>query len=128
MQISPQGLVRLSIDDLLSCAVSHLCSGIDGDFAASLEHCGQESTLCGYTEWASTNGPAITVGWDWCIQNTPMGAFWARVGFPSSNVMLVDYRGLDFAWQKSQQILASVVDALPWKEQVPAALSVRYAS
>lgn len=127
MQISPQGLMRLSIDELLSCPVVHLCSGVDGDFAASPEHCGQKSTLCGYTEWTSANDPVISIGWDWCIQSSPLGVFWVRVGSPSSNLMLVDHRGVDFGWQRSQNILASVLDALPWKEQVPAALAIRYA-
>lgn len=120
-------MLRLSIDELLSIPIRHLISGLDEDANSSLGACGKVASISGYTEWISSTNPAITIGWDWYIKLTIERPFWVRVGLPRSNIMLVDGAGHDTGWERSLNILATVVDALPWKEQIPDAVAARYA-
>jgi hypothetical protein len=126
MHISPDGLIRLSIEELLATPIEHLVSGVDEESKAALSTCGTATTISGYTEWVSTHEPTISIGWDWCIQSTAFGPRWMRVGLPSSNVMLTEGEGSDTGWQRSRDILATVVDALPWREKLPDIVSARY--
>ena len=126
MQVSPDGLVRLSIDELLSMSISHLISGLDAEQGAHNAMCGQQTSISGYTEWVSNSTPAISIGWDWCIKSTASQPYWTRVGSPRSNVMLVYATGGDAGWTKNLEILSTVVDALPWREQIPQAVATRY--
>ena len=127
MRISSDGLIRLSIEELLSTPITHLVSGVDAEDCPKLSTCGKATSISGYTEWVSTKDPTISIGWDWCIQSTPSGTLWVRVGLPSSNVMLIEDAGNDTGWQRSHDILATVVDALPWQEQLPHFVAARYA-
>jgi hypothetical protein len=127
MNTSPDGVLRLSIDELLSTPIRHLISGLDEDASTSLDACGKVAAISGYTEWVSSTNPAITIGWDWYVKPTIEYPFWIRVGLPRSNIMLVDEAGQDTGWEKSLNILATVVDALPWREQIPDAVAARYA-
>ena len=127
MRVSSDGLVHLSIDELLSIPLSHLISGLDGDQGDCNAICGHGTSISGYTEWVSTSTPSITIGWDWCIRSTVWAHYWARVGTPRSNVMLVYGAGEDAGWDKNLEILSTIVDSLPWREQVPQAVASRYA-
>jgi len=49
------------------------------------------------------------------------------MGLPRSNVMLVDAAGYDAGWERNLELLATVVDALPWRELIPEAVEARYA-
>lgn len=127
MQISPEGLIRLSISELLAIPMKHLVSGVDVDGPSTLSHCGRATMISGYTEWVSVNNPTISIGWDWHIQSGAYGFFWARVGLPSSNVRLIKGRDNSEDWDKSRNLLATVVDALPWRERMPDVIAARYA-
>jgi hypothetical protein len=126
MQISPEGLIRLSISELLATPMKHLISGVDVDGASGLDQCGCPTSISGYTEWVSSNAPTISIGWDWYIQSGPCGSFWTRVGLPSSNVLLIEARDNEEDWDKSRNILATVVDAFPWREHLPNVIAERY--
>lgn len=89
-------------------------------------HCGATTSISGYTEWVSTGNPVISIGWDWCIQCGPLGTVWSRVGLPSSNVLITCDEDTDINWERSQHLVASVVDALPWREHIPSIISTRY--
>ena len=41
--------------------------------------------------------------------------------------MLIEEGGRDTGWERSRDILATVVDALPWREQLPQVVAARYA-
>jgi hypothetical protein len=127
MRISSNGLIRLSIEELLSTPITHLVSGVDAQNGPQADSCGTVTSISGYTEWVSTREPIISIGWDWCIQLTPSGLHWSRVGWPSSNVLLVEGGGCDTDWERSRDILATVIDALPWREQLPQLVAARYA-
>jgi hypothetical protein len=126
MQISPEGLIRLSISELLGTPMKHLVSGVDVDGSSDLAGCGSPTIISGYTEWVSSNTPTISIGWDWHIQSGACGSFWARVGLPSSNVLLIETRDNGEDWDKSRNLLATVVDALPWREHIPDLIAARY--
>ena len=126
MQASPDGLIRLSIDELLSMPIVHLISGVDMEDAHN-KVCGQETSISGYTEWVSSSTPPVSIGWDWCIMPSASHPHWIRVGAPRSNVMLVYATGDDAGWSKNLEILSTVVDALPWREQIPQVVAARYA-
>jgi Domain of unknown function (DUF4902) len=86
------------------------------------ESCSKATSTSGYTEWVSAHKPTISIAWDWCIQFTLSGTLWTRVGLPRSNVMLIE----DAGWERSRDILATFVDALPWREQLPQVVAARY--
>jgi hypothetical protein len=126
MVTSPDGFVRLTLDDVLSVPFKHLLSGLDED-AAPLP-CGTSTTISGYTEWISDTQPKITVGWDWIVAPDGSGSYWRRIGLPRSNLLLVDTARNDYAWDRNLVVLATVVDAIPWQEQARTALVERYAA
>ncbi|WP_342616802.1 DUF4902 domain-containing protein [Rhodoferax sp. GW822-FHT02A01] len=117
----------MSIDELLSTPMRHLVSGLDMEHRIGKVDCGQETDISGYTEWISTTMPAISIGWDWRIQSLAGPLQWQRVGAPRSNVMLMFTTGDDAGWDKNLEILSTVVDALPWREEIPQAVAKRYA-
>lgn len=127
MQVSPDGLIRLSIEELLSTPMSHFVSGVDLECCQDVSACGKETSIAGYTEWVSKRTPVISIGWDWRIRLAIAGPLWVRVGLPRSNVMLVDARGNDAVWVENLKMLATVADALPWQEHLPKAVAERYA-
>jgi hypothetical protein len=127
LQVSSDGLIRLTIDELFSVALVHLVSGVDADEPPPTDACGRMTAISGYTEWASAREPAISIGWDWRIQVDAAHLCWKRAGMPRTNIMLVDVCGNDSDWQCNLQRLATVVDALPWLDEVPQAVAARYA-
>lgn len=116
MDITAEGLIRISIAELLQVPFTHLMSGYDDDLPAV--PCGSSTHISGYTEWVSAQQPAITIGWDWTINTINPPPFWQRVGLPRTNVLLVDEHGQDKPWEISLEHLATVADALPWHEFV----------
>jgi hypothetical protein len=120
------GLIRLSVDEILSVPLVHLASGLDEETELA-SACGTPTAISGYTEWASMTEPAITLGWDWRIDTSCEPPTWVRVGLPRSNVMLVETDGTDAPWQHNLETLATIVDAVNWREQIPLAVAARYA-
>ncbi len=127
MHLSPDGLIRLSIDQLLSTPLEHLVSGVDPDSHVLPAACGTRASLSGYTEWVSTRDPTISIGWDWRLQTLAAGVRWVRVGLPRSNLMLTQDTGADTSWHGNLEILGTVVDALAWREILPQVVAARYA-
>ncbi len=127
MHLSPDGLIRLTVDQLLSTPLEHLVSGVDLDASARHAACGTPTSLSGYTEWISTQDPTISIGWDWHLQTLAAGVRWVRVGLPRSNLMLTQDTGADTSWYGNLEILGTVVDALAWREILPRVVALRYA-
>lgn len=125
MHLSSDGMIRLTVDQLLSTPLVHLVSGVDMEIPAPV--CGTQTSLSGYTEWISTKAPLISIGWDWCLQVSVTGARWIRVGLPRSNLMLTHDTGHDTTWHGNLEILGTIVDALAWREVLPTAVASRYA-
>lgn len=125
MYLSPDGLIHLTVDQLLSTPLEHLVSGVDVENPPPA--CGTKTSLSGYTEWISTQYPTITIGWDWCLQIAVTGSRWTRVGLPRSNLLLKHDTGCSATWHGNLEILATVVDALAWREVLPTVVASRYA-
>lgn len=126
MKISPNGLIQLTIDELLDTPVVHLVSGVDLEDLAPLSACGRPTTISGYTEWGCLRKPALSLGWDWCVRIESSGIFWKRMDLPRTNIMLVDGQGNNTEWTRNLERLAMVVDALPWVEKMPQVLAVSH--
>lgn len=130
MRLSPDGLLRLSLDELLSLPIEHLVSGVDTELAGAcpvaLRECGRQTVISGYTEWVSASSPAVSIGWDWQLQlSQAQQTFeWARLGQPRTNVMLVYAAGGDTGWIKNLELLTTVVDALPWQDHLVRAVGL----
>ena len=127
MHLSPDGLIRLTVDQLLSTPLEHLVSGVDLDANGQAASCGTQTSLSGYTEWISTRDPTISIGWDWRLQTLACGVRWVRVGLPRSNLMLTQDTGADTSWHANLEILGTIVDALAWREVLPQVVAARYA-
>jgi hypothetical protein len=121
------GFLRLTLEEVLSVQFTHLISGLD-EFGNAAAPCGTPTTISGYTEWIGQVEPALTVGWDWLLEPDSSRPRWRRVGLPRTNVLLVDRASRDLDWHRSLEVLATVVDALPWQEQARSAIEVRYAA
>lgn len=116
------GLLRVALSDLLSANLTHLVSGLN--VAPGVQQCGTVSAITGYTEWVGEMpGASISLGWDWCLEPAVCGdVTCVRMGLPYSNVMLVDTANRDYGWNRNLEILASVVDAMPWADQTQRSL------
>jgi hypothetical protein len=120
------GFLRIALSDLLSVRMIHLLSGVDEDDLHSWHHCGTPTLIMGYTEWVGEGkAGAISLGWDWRLEQHEWGELaCVRVGLPRSNVMLVDAANCDYGWDRNLEMLASVVDAIPWSDQTQRAIQL----
>lgn len=122
--LADDGFLRMTLDDLLSITMQHLASGLDESPNAIALRCGSTTEITGYTEWVSASSPRISLGWVWRIDVCLTGhCSISRVGMPFSNVMLIDERKHDYGWSRNLEVLATVVDAMPWGEEAMQALS-----
>lgn len=121
------GFLRITLDELLSLRLIHFMSGLDEEDPHGMPHCGTVTSIMGYTEWVSEGAVAtISLGWDWRLDQHYCGEVaCVRIGFPRSNVMLVDAASRDYGWNRNLEALASVVDALPWSDQTRQAIQFR---
>lgn len=120
---SDDGFLRLSLDAILGVPLEHFLSGTDRD-PRGHAHCGMPTIICGYSEWVSHTTPRLSLGWDWHLSCAQGLLGLVRVGLPRSNVMLIDRHGVDYGWQHNLEILGTVVDALPWRDDTEHALSL----
>lgn len=121
------GFLRITLSDLLSANLIHVISGLDDDDPMELHHCGTMTSIMGYTEWVGGDcGASISLGWDWCLGRDVCGGVTCmRVGLPRSNIMLVDALSRDYGWNRNLEVLATVVDAMPWADQTQRVLQQR---
>lgn len=120
MEISSQGLVRLTYEALSALHLNHLLSGVDTD--CSDDACGRPTELTGFTEWITQTSPAITIGWDWRIAFKNGQGCYERLGQPRSNVMLINDEGQDQSWNQNLNQLGQFVDSVPWPNTVDEAV------
>jgi len=124
MHSTADGFLRMTLEDVLSLAFTHLASGIDGPCDDAAHRCGSRTTISGYTEWIASTAPPVTVGWDWVAETER----WVRIGPPRSNVLLVDRAERPYDWARNEAVLGTVVDAIPWQEQARRAVCDRHRS
>ncbi|MCH1910320.1 DUF4902 domain-containing protein [Stenotrophomonas sp. Y6] len=118
------GYIRLSRRALGQIRLVHLVSGLDPE-ADSTGAGAVHTDISGYTEWATTSVPAVSIGWDWHIDTLARPLSAACRDAPRSNVMLVDEQGRDIGAQHTARCLKQLVDALEWKPVVLDAIGFR---
>ena len=123
LSVSPDGYIRLALEQFQSLPLVHHISGMD-------EH-GEEhtsaTTLTGYTEWTSQGRPAITLGWDWQMVSDGAQPTLRRINEPRSNLMLMDpSRIRDLGQEKTTVLLIDYVDKIVWQGGAMACLKARY--
>jgi hypothetical protein len=126
MQLGSDGLVRLTLNEVLSIQMVHLTSGVDQEVPGQHPPCGTPTSLTGYTEWRSLAEPAIVMGWDWCSVYEQGRLRLTRVGLPRCNIMLIDHTREDLDWTRQLEILGTVIDAMDWDRETQATVAARY--
>lgn len=123
MNISAEGLVRVSLEELLSMPITHRYSGIDEHRLNAVSACGRRTTICGYTEWGTSTRLVVSLGWDWRVDVSGGTVRLVRRDSLRTNALLVDSLGQDLTWESSLGCLATVVDSLQWSIIVQAVVA-----
>lgn len=125
MRLSPDGYVRLTPEQFQVIPLVHLFSGLDPDEFSPLHEGASWTDISGYTEWVSETVPVMTLGWDWRMDGASGRTRYLRMGFPRSNIMLVDdLRDLGSA--KTAKLLEATIDKMDWQVVVNLAIMDRY--
>lgn len=118
MRLSPDGYVRLTLEQFQAIVLRHMWSGLDPEDPASLHEGAIQTRITGYTEWVSETVPAITLGWDWQLQELSGRARYLRMGSPRSNIMLVEALRNDLGAVKTSKLLQVAIDETAWQAAV----------
>ncbi|TDH96722.1 DUF4902 domain-containing protein, partial [Acinetobacter baumannii] len=77
----------------------------------------------GVTEWATSQTPAISTGWDWeLIENTGLTSV-KRVELPRGNIMIGDVSGMDIGFDINETLLEKKIDTLFWVQFIYAQIN-----
>lgn len=109
--------------------LTHLISGLDDDVELDPQHpvCGGSASLCGYTEWVSRQSPALTLGWDWHLDDAALTPRVIRLGLPRTNILVLDNENEPLPWNESLHVLATYIDTFDWNTPAFQAVCQRYA-
>ena len=127
MRLSPDGYVRLTLEQFQAIPLMHLLSGLDPDEYPPLHEGASRTHISGYTEWVSEGTPVITLGWDWRMEGASGQARYLRTGFPRSNIMLVDDQRRDLGPANTAKLLEADIDKTAWQAAVRLPIMDRYA-
>ena len=114
MRLSPDGYVRLTLEQFQAIPLVHLLSGLDPDEPLPLH------------EGASQTAPVITLGWDWRMEGASGQARYLRTGLPRSNIMLVDDLRRDLGPANTAKLLEAAIDKTAWQAAVRLHIMDRY--
>lgn len=117
-ELQYDGFLRIELGVVLSSRFIHLFSGLSPLQMCSSTGLGNSCLASGFSEWQSLNSRPMSLSWDWAVAASKKELTVARVGLPRSNIMLVDCKGCDYGWLESLEVLATVVDALPWQQEI----------
>ena len=124
LYVSTDGYVRLTLERLQAIPLSHLISGVD-DTIPTAPMCAA-AVKTGYTEFISANPAALTLGWDWRMDNMVGRIKLTRIDDPRSNIMLQTKDGIDLGSHTTTLLLSSFVDSLDWQTATLDYLHDRY--
>lgn len=122
--VDHDGYIRLSIPELYSLSFEHLVSGLDEEQVFALNT--NQTAITGYTEWISQSHPTVSIGWDWSLGALPHPTLPRRMGYPRSNLMLIDTEGCDYNDALNEALLMQWIDQLVWQETVSLTTQRRY--
>lgn len=125
--VDKDGYIRVRQQELANIHLEHLVSGISGEVAQVDVPSRSGTRVFGYTEWATTRIPAISIGWDW-ILDAPDASVPKRHGNPYSNIMVVDADGREVGIEKSASLLCDMADRLSWYPMVLEMVGAEFAS
>ncbi len=125
MQPSFDHLLRLTLDAMRACPLTHLVSGLDDPGLADSTRCGMPACISGYTEWTAT-ASVLSIGWDWRMEAEAGVPRCVRTSAPRSNVMLLEAGDAHDPWAWNQRALGRIVDAMAWPEITRQAVIARY--
>ena len=123
MHVSSEGLIRLTLDELLSLPIRHHFSGVDPEADDRIAACGRPATISGYTEWVTPGAHPVSLGWDWRLEIEEAAPCWRRTDLPRGNVLIVNSDGQDLEWEYSLACLGTIADSLPWTSAVQVAVT-----
>lgn len=128
LKVSQDGYIRMSLSNLMALPLNHFLSGLDDSLTQHAAEDGTRASICGYTEWLSASTPAVTVGWDWCLDLTGASPRYVRAGCPRSNVMLIDEgNGQDLGDNATSVMMMAKIDQSGWENDVQKHIAMRYA-
>ena len=125
--ISDSGYLRLTVDELRGVGLAHLISGLDEDIPEIIPHSAIATSVTGYTEWIGGPDATMTVGWDWQIRAEYSALRLARVGWPSSNVLLQTGGDDSADIAATPRLLALFIDEFDWQSETFRQICLRYA-
>ena len=117
LMISPDGYIRLSIDDLTALPFSHLGSWSDPEFQDELSAQSIPSRVAGFSECRSDTTPAVSLGWGWYVHSQSNCLLLAPDAV-RSNVMLIDKFGYDLGNLVTSGILNTWFALFDWQSWV----------
>lgn len=126
MRLSPDGYVRLTLEQLQWIPLGHLLSDLDHDEYPPLHEGASQTHISGYTEWVSETAPVITLGWDWRMEGASGQTHYLRTGFPRSNIMLVDDQRRDLGPAITVKLLEAAIDKTAWPAVIQRYIMDRY--
>jgi hypothetical protein len=126
MRLSPDGYVRLTLEQFQWIPLVHLLSGLDHDEYPPLHEGASQTHISGYTEWISETAPVITLGWDWRMEGASGRTHYLRTGFPRSNIMLVDDQRRDLGPANTTKLLEVAIDKTAWPAVIQRHIMDRY--
>lgn len=124
--LSKDGYLRMTVETFRTLPLVHLLSGLDEDghdpHASQADACG----ISGYTEWASSTSPVVTIGWDWRLDVSQGSPHYVLEGLPRSNLMFLDEERRDLGPARTATLLKAAVDVMFWQGETRKAISARY--
>jgi len=127
MRLSPDGYVRLTLEQFQAIPLVHLLSDLDHDEYPPLHEGASQTHISGYTEWVSETAPVITLGWDWRLEGASGQTHYLRTGLPRSNIMLVDDQRRDLGPANTAKLLEAAIDKTNWQTTVQRLIMDKYA-
>lgn len=125
MEVDADGYIRMEPGILTHIPFTHLFSGTyanHGNRSAG-DGC---SEMHGYTEWASTCLPVISLGWDWRLATHTKPLLLVPYGDIQGNLMFTDSSGADLGLKDTSLHIGAFVRKLEWEPVVLAAIGLAW--
>lgn len=127
LKVSQDGYIRMTSATFAKIPLVHFLSGLDDHPVCGIVVDDTEASISGYTEWLSTSVPAITIGWDWCLDLATGTPRYLRHGWPRANIMLIDTdNSQDLGEEMTMAKITSRIDQTSWENDVSECIALRY--
>lgn len=126
-RIDKDGYIRIEQHALRSLQFVHLVSGSDEDAPPPGHWVRVGAGATGHTEWVTITIPAVSIGWEWAVDDAGRDPIPQRVGHPYGNVMIVDEQGQDVGAERSAHLLDDLADRLAWQAEIMAIIGCGHA-